>query len=126
LIELDATDKDIDGFCLILGDQPFIKAKIINQLIKSFTRGKKEIVVPYYQNKRGNPVLFDIDWKEDLMNITGDTGGRVLINLYPEKVRKVNILDSSILFDIDGEEDYLKAKTYFKMKENGYGKNENQ
>jgi len=60
------------------------------------------------------------------MNITGDTGGRGLINLYPEKVRKVNILDSSILFDIDGEEDYLKAKTYFKMKENGYGKNENQ
>lgn len=118
LIELDATDQVIDGFCLILGDQPFIKPEIINQLIKSFTRGKKEIVVPYYQNKRGNPVLFDIDWKEDLMNITGDTGGRVLINLYPEKVRKVNILDSSILFDIDGEEDYLKAKTYFKMKEN--------
>jgi len=118
LIELDATDKAIDGFCLILGDQPFIKPEIINQLIKSFTRGKKEIVVPYYQNKRGNPVLFDIDWKEDLMNITGDTGGRVLIKLYPEKVRKVNILDSSILFDIDGEEDYLKAKTYFKMKEN--------
>lgn len=121
LFELDAQNKEINGFCLILGDQPFISPQIINQLIKSFTAGKKEIIVPYYKDKRGNPVLFDIAWKEDFMNITGDIGGRVLIKKYPDKVKRVNTLNQAILFDIDREEDYLKAQTYFKMKENHFG-----
>jgi molybdenum cofactor cytidylyltransferase len=121
LLQLDSQGKKVDGFCLILGDQPLINAKIINQLITSFTKGKKEIVVPYYQDKRGNPVLFDLDWKEELMNITGDVGGRVLIKAHPDKVKRINISDSSILFDIDREEDYLKARTYFERKENSIG-----
>jgi molybdenum cofactor cytidylyltransferase len=116
LIKLDTQDKEIDGFCLILGDQPFINHKIINQLIKNFTRGKKEIVVPYYQGNRGNPVLFDMEWKKDFMEITGDTGGRVLIRKYPDHIKKVDILDKGILFDIDREEDYSKAKRYFRDK----------
>ncbi len=58
-----------------------------------------------------------MDWEEDFMKISGDVGGRVLINQYPEKVKKINIFNSSILFDIDRERDYLKAKNYIKMRE---------
>jgi len=118
LNQLDYQDKAIGGFCLILGDQPFINSKMINQLIESFTGEKKEIIVPYYQGKRGNPVLFDMAWKRDFMKITGDAGGRVLIKKYPNKVKRIDISDQAILFDIDREEDYLKAKKYIKTKEN--------
>lgn len=109
--------KNIDAFFLILGDQPFITPQIINTLISNFTKRKKEIVVPYYHGKRGNPVLFDIEWKEELMNITGDVGGRVLIKNYPDYVKKVCINDDAILFDIDTDFDYLNAYKYF-MKSN--------
>lgn len=116
LIELDSWHENIDGFCLILGDQPFISSKIINQLIDAFNCGKKEIVVPYYQGRRGNPVLFDIAWKPYLMKVTGDVGGRVLIRRYPEKVKRVDFRNHAILFDIDRKEDYLKAKNVFEGK----------
>ena len=110
--------QEVEGFFLILGDQPLITSKIINKLIKSFSPGKREIVVPYYENRRGNPVLFDIYWKDELMAITGDVGGRVLIKAHSEKVKRVNISDETILFDIDQEKDYLKAQTYLKLLQN--------
>jgi molybdenum cofactor cytidylyltransferase len=84
-------------------------------LIKSFSPGKGEIIVPYFKDKRGNPVLFDICWKDKLMAVTGDVGGRVLIKAHPEKVKRVNISDKAILFDIDQEKDYLKAQMYLKL-----------
>jgi len=117
LLELDKF-KRIDGFCVLLGDQPFINPSTIDRLIEAFHSGKKEIIVPSYQGKNGNPVLFDIAWKEDFMRISGDTGGRVLIKRYPEKVRKIEMSDNTILFDIDKEEDYIKAKAYLKILEN--------
>ena len=103
----------VEGFFLILGDQPLITSRIMNKLIKSFSPGKGEIVVPYFKNKRGNPVLFDICWKDELMAVTGDVGGRVLIKVHPEKVKRVNISDETILLDIDREEDYEKMKNIF-------------
>jgi len=113
LLKIDI--QEVEGFFLILGDQPLITSKIINKLIKSFSPGKEEIVVPYFKDKRGNPVLFDICWKDELMAVTGDVGGRVLIKAHPEKVKRVNISDETILFDIDQEEDYFKAQMYFKL-----------
>jgi len=52
------------------------------------------------------------------MAVTGDVGGRVLIKAHPEKVKRVNISDETILFDIDQEKDYLKAQTYLKLLQN--------
>jgi len=115
---LKINTQEVEGFFLILGDQPLITSKIINKLIKSFSPGKKEIVVPYFKDKRGNPVLFDIYWKDELMAVTGDVGGRVLIKAHPEKVKRVNVSDETILFDIDQEKDYLKAQTYLKLLQN--------
>jgi len=110
--------QEAEGFFLILGDQPLITSTIINKLIKSFSPGKREIVVPYFKNKRGNPALFDIYWKDELMAITGDVGGRVLIKAHPEKIKRINISDEAILFDIDEEKDYLKIQTYLKLLQN--------
>ena len=110
---LKINTQEVEGFFLILGDQPLITSRIINKLIKSFSPGKGEIVVPYFKNKRGNPVLFDICWKDELMAVTGDVGGRVLIKAHPEKIKRVNISDETILFDIDREEDYEKMKNIF-------------
>ena len=115
---LKINTQEVEGFFLILGDQPLITSKIIDKLMKSFSPGKREIVVPYYENRRGNPVLFDIYWKDELMAITGDVGGRVLIKAHPEKVKRVNISDETILFDIDQEKDYLKAQMYLKLLQN--------
>ena len=103
----------VEGIFILLGDQPLINPSIIFKMLKAFTPGKKEIVVPFYKDKQGNPVLFDNYWKEELMKLSGDVGGRVLIKAHPERIKRVKIPDESIFLDIDREEDYEKIKTIF-------------
>lgn len=103
----------VEGIFILLGDQPLINPSIIYKMLKAFTPGKREIVVPFYKDKQGNPVLFDNYWKEELMKLSGDVGGRVLIKAHPERIKRVKIPDESIFIDIDREEDYLKIKSIF-------------
>jgi molybdenum cofactor cytidylyltransferase len=103
----------VEGIFILLGDQPLINPSIIFKMLKAFTPGKREIVVPFYKDKQGNPVLFDNYWKEELMKLSGDVGGRVLIKAHPERIKRVKIPDESIFIDIDREEDYQKIKTIF-------------
>lgn len=110
---LKINTQEAEGFFLILGDQPLINPSILFKMIRAFTLDKKEIVVPFYKEKRGNPVLFDICWKDELMAVTGDVGGRILIKAHPERVKRFKISDESILLDIDWEEDYEKMKNIF-------------
>jgi molybdenum cofactor cytidylyltransferase len=103
----------VEGIFILLGDQPLINPSIIFKMLKAFTPGKREIVVPFYKDKQGNPVLFDNYWKEELMKLSGDVGGRVLIKAHPERIKRVKIPDESIFLDIDREEDYQKIKGIF-------------
>jgi molybdenum cofactor cytidylyltransferase len=103
----------VEGIFILLGDQPLINPSIIFKMLKAFTPGKREIVVPFYKDKQGNPILFDNYWKEELMKLSGDVGGRVLIKAHPERIKRVKIPDESIFLDIDREEDYEKIKSIF-------------
>lgn len=103
----------VEGIFILLGDQPLINPSIIFKMLKAFTPGKREIVVPFYKDKQGNPVLFDNYWRDELLELSGDVGGRVLIKAHPERIKRVKIPDESIFIDIDREEDYQKMKTIF-------------
>ena len=58
-------------------------------------------------------MFFDGYWKDELMKLSGDMGGRVLIKTHPERIKRVKIPNESILLDIDREEDYEKIKGIF-------------
>jgi len=105
--------ENLEGFFVILGDQPFINPSLLYKMIRAFTLDKKEIIVPFYKDRQGNPVFFDGYWKDELMKLSGDVGGRVLIKVHPERVKRFKISDESILLDIDREEDYEKMKSIF-------------
>jgi len=107
------SSEELEGFFVILGDQPLINPSILFKMICAFTLDKKEILVPFYKEKQGNPVFFDGYWKDELMKLSGDVGGKVLIKAHPERVKRFKISDESILLDIDREEDYEKMKNIF-------------
>jgi len=110
---LQISPEELEGFFVILGDQPLINPSILFKMILAFTPDKKEMVVPFYKNRQGNPVFFDGYWKDELMKLSGDLGGRVLIKAHPERIKRFKISDESILLDIDREEDYEKVKNIF-------------
>ena len=102
---LNAVDGETDAVIFVLSDQPFVKPFIINKLIDDYERTGAPIVVPTYKGKRGNPVLFDMSLRDELMDIQGDVGGRSIIKKYRKEVRKIEVDSPFILMGIDTKED---------------------
>jgi molybdenum cofactor cytidylyltransferase len=104
------------GLMFLMGDQPFLKASVINRLIRQFLKGPNHIVVPYYGQRPGNPVIFPASFVPELQTLQGDTGGRQVIRRHPESVHRIPIRPSRIGWDMDTPEDYEKIKEYFNEK----------
>ena len=94
----------------MVGDQPFLNPSTINILIDTFQQDPHSIIVPVYNGIRGNPVLFPVALKKDLLTLEGDRGGRVLIEKMPDRVNLVSIDEEMPGTDIDTEEDYRRIK----------------
>ncbi len=101
---LSALDRDIDAFLVLLGDMPRVSADIINELIATFDPSAgRAIIVPTYDGKRGNPVLWDRHFLAEMRTLAGDVGARHLIGHHAEQVAEVAFADDAILLDIDTE-----------------------
>lgn len=97
-----------DGYMFFTADQPLLNVDIINKLLQSFCQDKAHIIVPHYAGRRGSPVIFPKKFKQDLLHLEGDVGGKIIINKYFEQVRFLEIDNEKSLFDVDTQEDYKK------------------
>ncbi len=105
--------KDCDGFMFFVADQPFIRLETIEKLCHEFAHYKANIILPYYNGVRGNPVIFPYDLKEQLISLHNDEGGKVVINNNVDKVMGIDILTKDEFMDIDTIEEYEKVKNMF-------------
>jgi molybdenum cofactor cytidylyltransferase len=103
---LNLIDRRAQAVMVALGDQPFVDSQTINILVEEFKSGDKGIAVPVYQEKRGHPVIFDIRYKDELLKLKGDIGGREIIARYPEDVLEVAVNCEGVCIDIDTVENY--------------------
>lgn len=102
--------KNTDGFMFFVADQPFIKLKTIQLLCKEFYKNPNNIIMPYYNGTRGNPVIFPFALKDKLLSLENDDGGKVVINNNQDLVMRVDIITKYENMDIDTIEDYEKVK----------------
>lgn len=102
--------KCTDGFMFFVADQPFVKLETIEKLCNEFYKNPNSIIVPYYNEMRGNPVIFPYKFKEQLMALEKDNGGKIIINENLDKVIRVDIETKNEFMDIDTIEDYQKVK----------------
>jgi molybdenum cofactor cytidylyltransferase len=94
---------------ILLGDQPLMTASIIDRLISTRKASGKAIIAPLYHGKRGNPVLFAADLFPELMEVTGDEGGRSVIMRHPQDVATVELSEATASSDIDTWEAYQQV-----------------
>lgn len=95
-----------EGYMFFTGDQPLVDVETIEALLNKFYENKHCIIVPKYEEKRGNPVIFPAEFKSELLNLKGDMGGREIIKNYGDRIYYVSIEREEILFDVDTPEDY--------------------
>lgn len=92
----------LDGAVVLLADMPKVRARHLEALIAAFAAAPAgSICVPVHAGRRGNPVLWPAALFGELASVEGDTGGRVLLSRYPERVRPVAMADDAVLVDID-------------------------
>jgi len=103
---LSLVDDRAQAVMLALADQPFIDSPTINRLIAEFLSHNKGIAIPVYRGRRGHPVIFAIKYKEELLELTGDVGGRQIIRQHPDDILEVAVNSESIITDIDTTSDY--------------------
>jgi molybdenum cofactor cytidylyltransferase len=105
-----ATDPSSDGAMFLVGDQPLISKGLINTLIEKFTAESAWIVAPTFRQQPRNPVVFRRNLFPELLQLTGDRGGRLLINKHKNNTVLVEWNDEIPFLDLDVHEDYERLK----------------
>ncbi len=94
---------ECDGAFVVLGDMPFLPTDIFAELAQYFAQ--HDIVVPRHSGQSGHPVLFAKTCFADLQKLSGDRGGRALVEAEHYRVGYVDVASDGILRDIDVPED---------------------
>lgn len=107
---------EVDSALIVLGDQPMITSQFIDILIATYRATGKYIVAPLYDGKRGSPVLFDVSLFPELLEVTGDEGGRTVLERHPQEVELVEMTDAVANYDIDTWEAYQQVLEVWERK----------
>jgi len=92
-----------------LGDQPAIRAGLIDAMIDRFSAAGRGIVVPVHEGKRGHPLLFAASYCGEVLTDYDQQGLRGLLAAHPGEVLELPVESPLVLSDMDYPEDYQRA-----------------
>ena len=108
---LDALSSHANAAVICLGDMPWLTASHIDRLVSAFEPDRgREICVPVYEGRRGNPVLWSRRFFDEMRGVTGDQGARRLLAAHADVIVEVEMEDGGILEDIDTPERLAAAR----------------
>ncbi|MBZ8134668.1 NTP transferase domain-containing protein [Afifella sp. IM 167] len=101
---LRALPEDAAGALIVLADMPNLTSEALDAMMEAFAPGEgRGIVLATASGKRGNPVLWARRYFPELMQASGDTGGRHVIGQHGEDVAEVELGEAARL-DVDTPE----------------------
>ena len=109
---LAALPAGVEGAVFLLADMPAVGAAHIARLIEAFARlgDARDIFVPVYHGRRGNPVLWSARLFPDLARLQGDRVGSALFERYAQRIAPVEMADDAILIDLDTDDAWSQAR----------------
>ena len=111
-----SSDGEIDSALVLLGDQPLITSREIDALIATYRTTGKRIIAPTYDGKRGNPILFDASLFPELLEVTGDEGGRSVLERHRDEIATVEMGNPLANIDVDTWEAYQQVVAAWEQK----------
>ncbi len=104
LRQMRAETPDIQSVLIALVDQPLLDSNYYNKLINIYIGNSFKIVSSKYSGRMGVPALFDRDYFENLMNLTGQEGARRLLRGEVIPVGEVSAEELAV--DLDTKAEY--------------------
>lgn len=101
----------IQGAMVLLIDQPFVDASLLEELIQRFNKNPNHPIASFYKNVNGVPAIFpSVMWKE-LLELKGDKGARQLLN-QREDVISVPFEKGAIDLDFPSDIEQIKRADF--------------
>lgn len=98
-----ATEHGADGLLLLLCDQPFVTAELLQNILETFRESGQPLVASDYGNGvRGVPVLVGNRFFAELQILGGDRGAQSVLRSFPNALATVSFPEGQ--FDVDTPE----------------------
>ena len=113
---LAALGQECRAVLVALGDQPSVTSKLIDRMVQSFAATQKQILVPFYDGRRGHPVLFSQAYRDEILTQYDNVGLRGFLRAHPDEVFELSVSSSAVLSDMDCPEDYQRELALIEKK----------
>ena len=90
---------------IALADYPAVPAAVVSTLTETWKNGAR-LVIPTWQDRGGHPVLVDLSFKSELLNLSSRGGLRALFEAHKKVVERVPVDSPYIARDMDTWDDY--------------------
>jgi molybdenum cofactor cytidylyltransferase len=94
------------GWIIALADMPLVRPDTIRAVVTLLGSGA-QIAAPAYRGQRGHPVGFSAACGDELAQLAGDRGARLVLERHPGRLQLQEVDDPGCLLDIDTREDAL-------------------
>ena len=108
---LSAKIHEASAALICLGDQPQVNERNVRSICEAFTKIKSPIVVPSYQMQRGHPWLVARPLWDEILQMKSPRTPRDFIRKHSRHIHYINVETSSVIEDLDTQEDYIKYKS---------------
>tara|TARA_B100001123_G_C15193909_1_gene980580 strand:+ start:397 stop:975 length:579 start_codon:yes stop_codon:yes gene_type:complete len=105
-IGLKQISKNNLGFLIIQADMPLISKKVINNICLAIKKSNRDIIVPTYKRKMGNPVGFKISMIKKISKIKKESGAKKIIKKNIRKTSLIEVNSKSIFKDFNTQRDF--------------------
>jgi len=105
--ELPATTGAI---LIALCDHPAVPPSVVSSLIDAWSKGAR-LVIPTWRDRGGHPVLVDLSFKPELLQLSTTGGLRALFEAHRNEVKRLEVESPYIARDMDTWDDYVSLHT---------------
>ncbi|MCH7733454.1 MAG: nucleotidyltransferase family protein [Candidatus Marinimicrobia bacterium] len=98
---VESAKKDCDYFGFSLGDKPFIEKETIDTILIQLETTTPKILIPTFKGISGHPTFFSQIYRDELLAISGDSGGRELLKQNKDVITYFPVNDPGIILDMD-------------------------
>ena len=102
---------DVAAWIVALGDMPGIGSSS-HRAVAACLRAGASLVATEYRGRRGHPVGFSSIWFPELSALTGDQGGRTILETHRQHMILCPVDDPGVILDIDRPEDLQDIAAY--------------
>tara|TARA_B110000008_G_scaffold202908_1_gene201555 strand:+ start:676 stop:1278 length:603 start_codon:yes stop_codon:yes gene_type:complete len=114
---LNSISKKTKAFFICMGDMPDVNQSIYNKLIKTrynynkelSSDKKKEIFIPTFEGKKGNPILCSKFILEKIINNDEDFSAKKITEENEDKILYVPVKSNGIILDFDTKDDFISS-----------------